>query len=78
MERFGDCVLAVVLIGLTVATVFVLTGMFNDYQSKNDYAYIDMDGNTGFADYCSDDRGSLVCARGEGKIIVKKYAKVEE
>lgn len=78
MERLGDCVLAVVLIGLTVAMVLALTDMFNDYQSKNDYAYTDMDDNTGFADYCSDDRGSLVCTSEGGKIIVKKYAKVRE
>lgn len=78
MERFIDCVTVAVLIVLGVAIVLGLAGMLNDYQSPNDYAYTDMDGNTGFADYCFNDRGSLVCTSGGGKIIVKKYAKVEK
>lgn len=78
MERFIDYVTVVVLVGLGVALVLGLAGMFNDHQSPNDYTYTDMDDNTGFADYCFNYRGSLVCTKGEGKIIVKKYAKVEE
>lgn len=78
MDSFGEFIFAVFVIGLAAMVVVGVTGMYNDYQSPNDYAYIDMDGNTGFANYCSNDYGALVCTKGEEKIAVKKYTKVEE
>lgn len=81
MEDIADVIAGIVVFLLSAMLLSGLFGLFDaheDYESPNDYAYIDTNGNTGFADYCTTDRGSLRCKKGEKEIIVTEYTKIVE
>lgn len=84
MDRVEDWFfigLTFALVGFVLSLVRLGLALFypiSDYQSKNDYSYIDMDGKTGFADYCSRDRGQLYCYASNKTIEVKEYTKIKE
>lgn len=78
MESIVDSIVLVFAIGsLGILGLFVVLS-FNDYNSKNDYSYIDTSGDLGFADYCDRDRGQLYCRAGDKTIKVKEFTKKEE
>ena len=84
MDRAED----LFVIGLTFALVSLVLSLVelglalfcpvSDYQSKNDYSYIDIDGKTGSADYCGKNTGQPYCRAGDRTIQVKEYTKIKE
>lgn len=78
MDGIVDFILLIFVIGsLGIIGLFAVLS-FNDYNSKNDYSYIDTSGGLGFADYCDRDREKLYCLAGDRTIQVKEYTKIKE
>lgn len=73
--EFLGCAFAVVIIGFLV---LLLISEFIDWRTPNDYSYVDLDGNTGVADYCTSSRAGMWCRAGGRKITVKEYSYREE
>lgn len=71
LVEFLGCAFAVVITGVLV---LLIISEFIDYKTPNDYAYVDLDGNAGAADYCSSSRAGMWCKAGDRKITVKEYS----
>jgi len=74
MDSFVDFLCFVFSAIVIVGLVLLLIASYQDYSTPNDYAYVDLDGNTGFADVCGSDRAVMWCRAGDRKITVKEYS----
>lgn len=70
-----SCVFVVIVIG---GLILLFAAVLNDYKTPNDYAYVDLDGNAGSADYCTSSRAGMWCRAGDRKVMVKEYSYQEE
>lgn len=68
------------LIVLTSSAVFCLLifAYVYDNITPDDYTYIDLAGNKGTADICSNQRGWLTCYKGGKRIAVREYMMIKE
>ena len=75
MESFVDFLCFVASAIIIGGLVLLLIASYQDYNTPYDYAYVDLDGNTGFADVCRSDKSFLSCSVGDKKITVKEYSR---
>lgn len=78
MERIFDFLAFLFIIAIVAVIVVIVVCYFHDYTTTNDYTYVDIDGNTGVADVCSQERGLLWCKSGDRRITVKEYSLIRE
>lgn len=73
---FIDVALIMLVVIIMVVVVVLIIGVVQDYESTNDYSYIDLDGNTGSADVCGTNRGGMWCKAADKRILVKEYTEI--
>lgn len=77
-ESFIDAAFAIFMAIVMLGAVLLIVVVVQDYNSPNDYTYIDLDDNTGFADMCGNGRGGMWCKAADKHILVKEYTVVKE
>lgn len=80
MDGFGNFLGGLIVFALIVLFILLCASDYQDFHSQNDYEYVDLDGNTGLADYCDNatSSGGLQCRIGDRTILVKEYTKIKK
>ena len=75
MKDFGPWLLALAFMAFCL---LIFAAYVYDSITPDDYTYIDLAGNKGTADLCSNQRGVLTCYKGGKRIAVREYAMLKE